>query len=138
MGGYTYSSYKLKQLPKQTQLPFRSILISKEVETQKGAIIKKKELSDKSESDFYKMDNIEMMLFNSTNVEGVKVDINKPDLYIVRNSNFVGVIAGLLDTRVWVTSNGGIVAIRKGETWDKVEYKTLSEKDVKYLKDIIK
>lgn len=79
-----------------------------------------------------------MMLFNSTNVEGVKVDINKPDLYIVRNSNFVGVIAGLLDTRVWVTSNGGIVAIRKGETWDKVEYKTLSEKDVKYLKDIIK
>ena len=131
IGGYSYSTYK------QKQLPFRSIMISKEVKSQEGTIINIKELSDNSESDFTKMDNIEMIFFNSTNIENVKVDVNKPDLYIVRNSNFVGITFGKLDAKVWFTSTGGIIAIRKGETWDKVEYKSLTEQDAKYLQDIV-
>jgi len=61
--------------------------------------------------------------------------MENPDIFILVLNPKLSV--GLIDSKVWFTNEGAIIAERSGESWDQVEYFKIDESDTNYIKGII-
>ncbi|WP_338472892.1 hypothetical protein R4Z10_09290 [Niallia sp. XMNu-256] len=68
-------------------------------------------------------------------MENVVIDVENPDIFILVLNPKLSV--GLIDSRVWFTNEGAIIAERSGESWDQVEYFKIDEMDTNYIKEMI-
>ncbi|WP_421378466.1 hypothetical protein ACOJQI_13065 [Bacillus salacetis] len=89
----------------------------------------------KNTEDQAAVDNFMMIYMNKEEVAMTDVDLGKPDVFISITSPKQ--FTGLIDSRIWFREDGGIIARRSGESWDEVEYFSISVQDADYIKDKI-
>lgn len=81
------------------------------------------------------IDNFLMIYLHKDKIEKVNIDVENPDIFISVISPKQSV--GLIDSKVWFTNEGAIIALRSGESWDKIEYFKIGTSDASYIKEII-
>jgi hypothetical protein len=81
------------------------------------------------------VNNFLMVYLQKEKIENVDIDMENPDIFILVLNLKLSV--GLIDSKVWFTNEGAIIAERSGESWDQVEYFKIDESDTNYIKGII-
>jgi hypothetical protein len=82
------------------------------------------------------IDNFLMIYLYSKQTEDVMIDNDHPDLYITLSSSrsSTGVSIGLIDSKVWFTTEGAVIGKRSGESWEQVDYSIINQDDADYIK----
>ena len=81
------------------------------------------------------IDNLQMIYLHKEKIENVDIDIENPDIFIMMLNPKRSV--GLIDSNVWFTNEGAMIAERIGESWEQVEYFIIDKSDANYIKEII-
>lgn len=81
------------------------------------------------------IDNIMMIYLNKEEIDSPDIDFNHPDVYISVMSPKQHTV--LIDSRVWFHKEGAVIAERLGDSWEKVQYFSVSPQDAGYLKETI-
>lgn len=82
------------------------------------------------------IDNVTMIFLTSTPLKEAQVDLEKPDVYLSMLSPKES--TGLIDARIWFTSNGAIIGDRVGESWNEIDFKSIDKVDADYIKQLMK
>ncbi|MGE7837325.1 hypothetical protein [Viridibacillus arvi] len=109
----------------------REVKIGVENNKNNGQINNKKVITDAQNQGI--IDNFMMIYLQSKPVEHVEINKDHPDLFIEMNSPKQS--TGLIDSKVWFTNNGAIIGIRSGESWEDIEYKSISQADADFIKE---
>ncbi|GGD09585.1 hypothetical protein [Pontibacillus salipaludis] len=81
------------------------------------------------------IDTVMMIYVHKKPIENANVNEENPDLYMSVMSPRKSV--GLIDARIWFTSDGAIIGERNGESWSEVEYYEMDESEAAYIKGIV-
>ncbi|MGE7934917.1 hypothetical protein [Viridibacillus arvi] len=114
-----------------TETVTREVKIGVENNKNGGQINNKKMITDAQNQGV--IDNFMMIYLQSKPVEHVEINKEHPDLFIEMNSPKQS--TGLIDSKVWFTYNGAIIGIRSGESWEDIEYKSISQADADFIKE---
>jgi len=81
------------------------------------------------------IDNFLMIYLQKEKIENVNLDVEPPDIYISVVSPKQSV--GLINSRLWFTNNGAIIAERSGDSWNHAEFYKINKGDASYIEGII-
>lgn len=81
------------------------------------------------------IDNFLMIYLQKEKLENVDINMESPDILIMVLNPKRSV--GLIDSKVWFTSEGAVIAERVGESWEQVDYFKIDQSDADYIKKVI-
>ncbi|MFC4323250.1 hypothetical protein [Litchfieldia salsa] len=81
------------------------------------------------------VDNFLMIYLNKEKIIDTNQNLDKPDVHISVVSPKQS--TSLIDSILWFKNEGAVIAIRSGESWDRVDYFEINKSDANYIKEQI-